>query len=339
MVVVFGALVTGCVAPIGERSQGLLNASDDTGDSSVVVVFGHPPGSTTGYLCTGEVVSPHVVLTAGHCVNSANVGSDPVFEVSTAAVFAMATANEKYSVKSFSVDPQYDFNDAAAAHDLAVLVLTSAISAPSLAVNRMPLDNSFINTNIRIVGYGDDDAAMTGAGTKRQVSTTLSGYSSTEIYCSDATHQACGGDSGSALLAMVNGVEMLVGVTSHTGGANCTLGEYFERTDVEASVFDPIIASSEPPPDLGSEAVDSAPSLLTDAGALSDAFGEAQDASAKSSGSIESGCAFVCRPISPLVLAVSLWILIAVGLGRRRLRTCAGVNEKMDGVRNPMGKT
>src|ERR1700761_8838282 len=72
--------VGGCVgAPTtttvgtGVTGQAIIGGAADTGDPAVVLIYLNQPGVSDGELCTGEVISPHVVLTAAHCAG----GADP----------------------------------------------------------------------------------------------------------------------------------------------------------------------------------------------------------------------------------------------------------------------
>ena len=53
--------------------QAIVNGSNNTGDPSVVAIEVQYGNTNMGALCTGEVIAPHVVLTAAHCAG----GEDP----------------------------------------------------------------------------------------------------------------------------------------------------------------------------------------------------------------------------------------------------------------------
>src|SRR5690242_12670454 len=81
-------LLGACSAPatVGERTADIINGTDDTGDPSVVLVVAQL-GGNMGSLCTGSVVSPHVVLTAAHCVDPDVLGTTTAkFTIFTGAV-------------------------------------------------------------------------------------------------------------------------------------------------------------------------------------------------------------------------------------------------------------
>src|SRR2546421_2802642 len=61
------------------QSQPIINGTDDTGDPAVVVVAAQMPNSQQASLCTGSIISPHVILTAAHCVSPATVGAGAKF--------------------------------------------------------------------------------------------------------------------------------------------------------------------------------------------------------------------------------------------------------------------
>src|SRR5689334_19575959 len=62
--------LVGCVAgdeDTGSAEQGIIGGAVDNGDPSVVAIFVHQPGASSGSLCTGTVISSRAVLTAAHC--------------------------------------------------------------------------------------------------------------------------------------------------------------------------------------------------------------------------------------------------------------------------------
>src|SRR3954447_21963744 len=66
-----------------EEADPIVGGSADTDDPSVVAVYGQQPGATSGFLCTGSVIAPTVVLTAAHCVLELETGSGATFTVIT----------------------------------------------------------------------------------------------------------------------------------------------------------------------------------------------------------------------------------------------------------------
>src|SRR5262245_31419439 len=89
----FAFSATACVADqadlnpsddsVSTDEQSIIGGTTDNGDPSVVAVFAHAPGATSGSLCTGTIISSRAVLTAAHCVDPAAVGAGQVFEVLT----------------------------------------------------------------------------------------------------------------------------------------------------------------------------------------------------------------------------------------------------------------
>src|SRR4051794_37673594 len=76
--------------PTGEGDDAIIGGTTDNGDPSVVALFAHQPGATSGSLCTGTVISSTKVLTAAHCVDPRVVGAGNVFEVLTGTALAGA---------------------------------------------------------------------------------------------------------------------------------------------------------------------------------------------------------------------------------------------------------
>ena len=80
--------------PTAAVAQPIVAGQSDSGDTSVLLFVAQVPGSTTASLCTAEVLSPHVVLTAAHCVAPDAVGANAEFAVMTSADLNSATRGD-----------------------------------------------------------------------------------------------------------------------------------------------------------------------------------------------------------------------------------------------------
>ena len=234
----FTVAIPGCAGGVDPAvsQSAIVGGTKDTGDPAVVLVFAQKPGSQLGSLCTGEVVSPHVVLTAAHCVDPATVGAGAQFTIFLGTDFndqAQLTSNNFMDVVSTDFDPAFNTNSLTAGHDVGVVVTKKAFNITPLPVNQDPIDATNIGATLRLIGFGitsTKPADQNSSGVKRQVSSTLQLYNSVQIAYGDATHNTCEGDSGGPALMMKNGTEVIVGTTSY-GDQNCQQGGVDTRVD------------------------------------------------------------------------------------------------------------
>ncbi|HET9955122.1 MAG TPA: trypsin-like serine protease [Polyangiaceae bacterium] len=198
-------------AEMDSRDSPIIGGAVDTGDPSVVAIFSHPRNSYYGSLCTGSVIAPRVVLTAAHCLDPRVAGSGNVVDVYRGTSLNSAT---RLAVSSVAFDPAFDPDNLDRGHDVGVVILSQATTLKPLPFNRDPNTAPKQGSTVRIVGYGSSTHADSGAGTKRSVSTTVGGVSSSFLLIGGSNQQTCHGDSGGPAFQNINGVETLVGLTS-----------------------------------------------------------------------------------------------------------------------------
>ena len=209
-----------CSAPasIDSVSQGIINGTDDTGDPGVVMVLAQVPNSMNASLCTGEVVSPHVVLTAAHCVDPATVGAGAQFVVFTGQILSMTSPKSDFlTVQETHFNSSFNSSSPQNGNDVGVVILASPTTIAPLPYNRAPLPQSMVGGAMRIIGYGitsASDTTGTSAGTRRTAPDTLAALDKQFVYLQDGSHGICEGDSGGPALMTIGGEERIVGVTS-----------------------------------------------------------------------------------------------------------------------------
>jgi hypothetical protein len=256
------ASLAGCVSPvqIGESNLPIINGTADTGDPAVMLLIAQPVGSNRVGLCTATLVSPHVLLTAAHCVDpatfQADMGAAPQLKyyVSTTNMLTMPIDPKTVlPVKTTMFDQQFNPDPGVfvnLGHDVGAVVLFSPPPGiQPVPYNKMPLPQSLVGQQARIIGYGvtsaTDTTGMT-AGTKRQTNITISALDSKYVEFQDGSHGICEGDSGGPALVMLNGVETIVGVTAF-GEQGCPLDKPSAdtRIDTYVSEIDGWVASAD----------------------------------------------------------------------------------------------
>jgi len=242
-------LVLGCgrateapPTPITEEGDSIVGGSTDADDPSVVAVYGQQPGARSGFLCTGSVIAPTVILTAAHCVSAVETGEGAQFTVITGPDIGKSGA-QQLAVDAVYANPLWSPDNLENGHDQGIVVLREPTSLRPLPINRRKLASSLTGRAVRIVGYGlDNGSKQTGAGTKRQALTSLGTILTNLILVGNSRHGTCNGDSGGPAFMNIDGVETIVGTTSY-GNADCTDGGFDARVDTDLAFIDQYLTS------------------------------------------------------------------------------------------------
>lgn len=217
------------VNDIERTSAPIINGMLDPGDPAVVRI-------TFGSICTGVLVSPHVILTAAHCVSGR---SGP-----WKACFGEMCASGGMTVTTTMgiADPAYRHGET---HDQAVLILpTAPPGVPPVPLNRTTLTPAMAG-RARIVGFGEEMPSVHDNGNKYQAVDSWDSVDSNWVHFPANSQTVCNGDSGGPALQTIGGCEVIIGIVSHDSGG-CLGEQFYNRVDNQLSFVDQYIQMADP---------------------------------------------------------------------------------------------
>lgn len=218
------ALLAAACAPDASQSPAaaqrpIVDGTSDTGDPAAVAIGSRRLGcdERLAVRCSGVLVAPRLVLTAAHCV------LDPRLASSLEVMFGSASDAPDLGFRQVvhvAVHPDYrDDGDAA---DLAALILDTPAPAAPMTLGTEAIDATWLDSQVRVVGFGQALSTDPVTGTKRTGTAVISAVSPASFRIAASPSMSCHGDSGGPVLATRGGAEVVIGLTS-TGDPGCAL--------------------------------------------------------------------------------------------------------------------
>lgn len=298
---------------VGELREPIVGGAATSLYPAVPLLYSEFSQQDGAQLCSGTLISPHVILTAAHCVEFpegppsqyvAYFGSNVTVESDPGRVGAV-------NISDYTFDPAWNIDNLEAGHDIGLVVLSQAAPVSPMPYNHRTIED-LLGQQVHLVGWGRTSGAGEDVGVKREVMSALQQTTPLLMRYGSAAANTCQGDSGGPNFMTIEGVEVVAGITSY-GNAGCDQYGFGTRVDAFAQSFiDPFVAQHDPTYVI--------PGVGGGEGQGGDGQGAGDggdDEGGSSSDPVTGGCAAAGDAGSP-ALGLALVLLIAAGMGRRR---------------------
>ena len=192
----------------------IIGGSADTVDTAVVAL--EYKGQE---FCTGTLIAPRVVLSAGHCLMMSGFTKSDFPDITVFFGQKVGGSGANIQITDFQAHPNWAQDPTTVVkNDVSVLTLAQDAPVAPMAWQQTAIGN-IVGKAVTFVGYGVTNATQTGNDARRQVGGTISSQDSEFIYSGNGKSGTCQGDSGGPTLLSQSGTPTVIAVTSYGDGS------------------------------------------------------------------------------------------------------------------------
>ncbi len=239
------ALAAGCAPAPDDLAEAdphpIVNGAEEPGFPSTVSMGGEIGGYIMS-MCTGNLITPEVVLCAGHCGDGIPI--ELVLALGQAYFGpAIDTPDEAIGFVDFEVHPDYvplepGLGGTLGEFDLSVFVLAEPAAAEPTWFNREPITDDDLGRDMMSVGFGVTGPEGDGSGTKRSALLTLDEYDDNFLISDSSSNpdgaNVCSGDSGGPQFFEHENGRWIEAAVHSWADQYCEISSGSTRTDIAA---------------------------------------------------------------------------------------------------------
>lgn len=220
------------------HGQGIVNGQLEPGFPSTVALGGEF-GGTVSAMCTGNLITPRVVLSAAHCGNGIPI---EIVQAMGKAYFGadVSAPDDAIGFDDLVIHPDYEElvsepGGDLGQFDLSVFVLSEEAAVEPTWFRRDAITDGDVGAVLTSVGFGITSATGDDSGLKRSAELILSDYDENFLlnYVADnpGSTNICSGDSGGPQFFFRDGF-WVQGAVHSWGDQNCVYSSGSTRVDI-----------------------------------------------------------------------------------------------------------